>query len=729
MSVWEPGSSVGPYVLGEIIGAGGMGDVWKARDTRLGRTVAIKRLRGAGAAFEHEARAIASLNHPHICTLHDVGADYLVMEYVEGEPLAGPFDPAETVRLALQIVTALEAAHAGGVIHCDLKPANVLVSRGRVKLLDFGVARLHGGAGADATVTVDGSLVAGTPAYMAPEQAQGQPPDARSDIFSVGTVLYEMLSGRRAFTGASTADIVSAVLRDEPAALHAPEALTRIVGKCLEKPPSRRFQSMAELRAALEIVSPGATHYMPSIAVLPFANMSSDPEQEYFSDGLTEEIINALAHVPGLKVIARTSAFAFKGQHADIRRIAAALGVTNVLEGSVRKSGSRIRITAQLIKVEDGCHLWSEKFDRELEDVFAVQDEIAGAIATALRGQLAVGAAARRAHTPSVPAYEAFLMARHHQWRMTPDALQQSRVCFEQALALDPSFALAHTGLAEHFHILGSGLGGRAREAAAQVRPSAERALALDPDLPEAHAWLGILATTYEYDWAEGERRFSLATAAEPVAPRLRHLNGYFHLRFTARRAEAIAHHRLALEEDPLNLIIRVGLVASLTSGGRHAEAASELRRLMEIDPGFHAAYSLLSLNVATAPLQEAVTFAERGVALADWSPGTTGLLAGLLRRSGDDHRADLLLSQLGDPAEYGAGVGFALYHLACGDADRAIDFIMALADQRHPLVMMILVGGPYLPALQSSSRWPSLADRLNLPAPLRTGERSSQRR
>jgi serine/threonine protein kinase len=373
---------VGPYLLVEIIGAGGMGDVWKARDTRLGRTVAIKRLRGHSASFDHEARAIASLNHPHICTLHDVGADYLVMEYVAGEPLAGPFDAAEAVRLALQIAEALEAAHAGGVIHCDLKPANVLVAGGRVKLLDFGVAKLRTSDGADAAMTVDRTIVAGTPAYMAPEQAQGQPPDARSDIFSFGAVLYEMLSGRRAFGGASTADIVTAVLRDQPPPLHAPEPLTRIVAKCLEKPPSRRFQCIRELNAALEMLSSGDAAQTPSIAVLPFANMSANKENEYFGDGLAEEIINVLAHVPGIKVAGRTSAFAFKGQNTDIRASAAPQREHARRQCARRQSHSGDRAADQ----GRANHLWSERTTANWRTLFAVRDEIASAIATALRG-------------------------------------------------------------------------------------------------------------------------------------------------------------------------------------------------------------------------------------------------------------------------------------------------------------------------------------------------------
>jgi serine/threonine-protein kinase len=344
-----------------------MGEVYRARDARLERDVAIKVLPPAFAEdpvrlhrFRQEARAVAALNHPHICQIYDVGENYLVLEYIDGTPLRGPLDADEAVTLALQIVDALEAAHRQGILHRDLKPANVLVtSANTAKLLDFGLAKL---LNLDPDITQTGvGMVAGTPAYMSPEQADGRVLDARSDVFSVGTVMYELLAGRRAFEGRTTAQIVSAVLRDDPPPLEAPPALARVIMRCLAKDPRQRFQTMTDLKAALEQVSIKGRSTQPSIAVLPFANMSADPENEYFSDGLAEEIINALVHIPGLKVIARTSAFAFKGTQDDVRRIADVLGVDHVLEGSVRKAGSRIRVTAQLITAADGSHLWSER--------------------------------------------------------------------------------------------------------------------------------------------------------------------------------------------------------------------------------------------------------------------------------------------------------------------------------------------------------------------------------
>ena len=437
-----PGTRLGPYTIESLIGSGGMGEIYRAHDGRLNRVVAIKRVIAADhGGFESEARAIAAINHPHICQIYDVGPDYLVLEYLNGEPLRGPVIPDEAARLASQIADALQAAHERGILHRDLKPANVMVLReggtSHAKLLDFGIARLAS-ADPDATMTVAGA-VSGTPAYMSPEQAAAKPLDARSDVFSFGAVLYELLTGRRAFTGDSTAQILSAVLRDDPDPIEAPMALRRIVTRCLAKDPEHRFQTMADVKQALQHLRAPA-NVTASLAVLPFANLSADRENEYFGDGLAEEIINALAQVDGLKVIARTSAFSFKGKNEDVRDIAQALGVTNVLEGSVRRAGDRIRVTAQLITAADGTHLWSERYDRPMTDVFAMQDEIAAAITNALKGKLG-GAANPRHYTPRLPAYESFLRGRAHLAQFTPDAWNRAKGLFEQAIRLDPFLA------------------------------------------------------------------------------------------------------------------------------------------------------------------------------------------------------------------------------------------------------------------------------------------------
>jgi serine/threonine protein kinase len=472
----QPGTCLGPYEILSAIGAGGMGEVWKARDTRLGRIVAIKQLAAPNAdRFDKEARAIAALNHPHICQVYDVGPDYLVLEYIEGHPIRGPLPADEALRLAMQIAGALEGAHSKGILHRDLKPANIMVTEGgSTKLLDFGLAKVMD-ADADVTRTVDGTVL-GTAAYMSPEQAEGKPLDARSDVFSFGAVLYEILSGSRAFPGTTTVQVWNAVLRDDPSPLQAPPALDRIVRRCLAKQVGQRFQTMTDVRVALEQamreVSARSREPDASIAVLPFANMSRAPDDDYFSDGLAEELINLLAHVPNLKVAARTSAFAFRGKEQDIRRIAETISVSNVLEGSVRRAGSRIRVTAQLISAEDGCHLWSERYDRELADVFAIQDDIAQAIAGALQVRLT---STPSRHTPNVPAYEALLKARYHSRAHLPEAHARAKEHCDQAIALDPEYAAPHALLGFNYLFATTHTGRPIREVAPLIRHAHSR--------------------------------------------------------------------------------------------------------------------------------------------------------------------------------------------------------------------------------------------------------------
>jgi len=699
-----------------------MGEVWKARDTRLDRIVAIKRLKGEHSArFQQEARAIAALNHPHICQIYDIGPDYLVLEYVEGEPLRGPIPFETAMKLALQIAGALEAAHKRNILHRDLKPANILVTESGAKLLDFGLAKLIANSDPDVTQTVEGAVM-GTAAYMSPEQAQGETTDERSDIFSFGAVLYGLLSGRRPFIGASVLDVLNAVVRTDPTPLDSP--LAGIVQRCLAKRVEARFQNVAELRTALEQVGLKpqvglSEDKQPSIAVLPFANMSGDKEQEYFSDGLAEEILNALVQVPGLKVTARTSAFSFKGKDAKVAQIAQELGVEHILEGSVRKAGNRIRVTAQLIKASDGFHLWSERYDRELSDIFAVQDEVSSAIAAALKTRLSGKVEGRKQYVPTVAAYEAYLKGTHYLWRRTRENMERCREYYEEAIRLDPRFALPYSALATYYHIAASSFMDP-REAVARGKENARKALELDPFMPEANAWLGIFAVVYDRDWEEGGRRFQLAMAHQPVAPGIRHLYGYFYLRPLGRAQEAVEEHRRALEEDPLNLIMRVALATSLREAGRNQEAAAEARKILELDPDFFAAFTLQAFDFTWEPLEEALAFAEKGYALSPWFAPAVGLLAGLLVRAGNQARAREVLKELenGDRSERCSA--FTIYHLLCGEIEQAVDWTEKAIRRQEQMVTMLLLPTPWGPMLRRSRRWPQLAAMMNLPATAR---------
>ncbi len=507
------GTKLGPYEILAPIGAGGMGEVYRARDGRLGRDVAVKVLPEAVAGdpeslarFERETRAVASLSHPNILAIHDVGREggvsFAVLELLEGETLrrrlaaSGPLTWRAALEIAAPVAEGLAAAHDRGIVHRDLKPENIfLTADGRVKILDFGLARRAVGAPAPdetGSPTADGltapGVVLGTLGYLSPEQARGQDVDGRSDVFAFGSVLYEMLTGRRAFGAASASESLVAILRDEPRdpaelGIAVPTGLAGVLRRCLRKNPPERFQSASDLAFSLRAAVPepgsasGEAAKVPvSVAVLPFRNVSPDPENEYFSDGITEELINALAQVPGLRVAARTSSFLFKERREDIRAIAERLGVSTVLEGSVRKAGDRVRISAQLINAADGYHLWSESHDQNMSDVFAVQEEIARAIVRQLRVKLGLGGETIvKRHTSDPEAYNLYLKGRYFWNRREAESSRKALGYFQEAIARDPKYALAYAGLADSYL-------GRAKDEMARAKEAASRAVSLDEE-------------------------------------------------------------------------------------------------------------------------------------------------------------------------------------------------------------------------------------------------------
>jgi serine/threonine protein kinase/tetratricopeptide (TPR) repeat protein len=713
------GEQVGPYRVEQKIGQGGMGEVWKARDMRLNRLVALKILKAEHAGrFKREARAVASLNHPNVCQLYDVGPDYLVLEYVAGKPLKGPLSIEETVRLAIQIASALEEAHNRGVLHRDLKPGNIMVTAaGAAKVLDFGLAKmqypLFSGDTFSTLIMTEPGAAAGTPAYMSPEQAEGRHLDARSDIFSFGSVLYAMVSGREPFSGETLFATLSALIKEEPPPLRAPPELQSIVVRCLAKQPVDRFQNMAEVRGALQqiVLEADKRDEEPSIAVLPFANMSGEKEQEYFSDGLAEEIINSLAQLPGLKVTARTSAFAFRGKEQDIIKIAGELRVRTILEGSVRKAGNRIRVTAQLINAADGYHLWSQRYDRDLEDVFAVQDEIATAIAGALQVKLSVPPAALRSYRPKLPAYEAFLRARHQSMKFTSESLARCKEYLDQAIALDPGFALPHCDLAWYFRNLGLLGEMPAHAATPKARAAARRALEIDSSLPEAHAILGLAAAEYDYDWKEAGREMSLATLQDPLSPMVRTLYS-FYLAGVGRAGEAVQQMERALGDDPVNTECCFVLSMCRCLAGLYEEAVAGFLQTQELDGNYPGACGWLAFcYVSRGLFAEALPCVEKWHQLLPGHLDSTGFLAGLLERAGQGKRAQELLQQL--LPEEGA-VGRFHFHLLNGNIDEAADWLAKAIGERNP-GLVYYVRSPMVKALRESPRWPALAKTMNL--------------
>ena len=670
------GARLGPYEVVALLGAGGMAEVYRAKDTRLGREVAIKVVSESLGTdgtfverFEREARLVGSVSHPNVVALHDVGVHdgkpYFVTELLQGQTLRtrladGAVPLATALDWAMQMAEGLAAAHERGIVHRDLKPENVLLSRDRhIKLLDFGIAKVIASAqepaapaNGDAHDLLDETMasvnsktgtgvVIGTPGYMSPEQVRGDPVDARTDLFSLGAVLYELLSGRRAFPGASPVESGYAILHHEPEPLPAtvPPAVAQVVRRCLEKDPARRFQSARDLAFHLEALrapasgttvavaapapwesrrwlgvavvvgllvvagalwaaaprllgpSTGTKHaapeaagvqragLTPSIAVLPFVNLSSEKEQEYFSDGITEEILDALARVKGLKVAGRTSSFHFKGKNEDLRTIGETLGVANIVEGSVRKQGNRVRITAQLIQVSDGFHRWSRSFEGDLTNVFDLQESIARAITEELKVVLQGDGQSRLVPvaTRNPEAYALYLQAtaifNRRDGARFPDAIAQ----LEQALRLDPEYARGWSRLATLWVLTPIYRPGDFNSALSAAEKAAHRAIEIEPTLAEPHAALGL---------ALANRRKLL---------------------------EAEASYRRALELDPDDVTANFWFAAGQVCEGYVRAANQRLDRVLNLDPIHPNALNWRALTaVATGDLDLAERLGRR---------------------------------------------------------------------------------------------------------------------
>ncbi len=534
------GRTIAHYKVLEVLGEGGMGVVYRAEDMKLGRTVALKVLTSERPLsdrdrerFELEARAAAALQHRNICTVYEIGEheglSYISMAFVPGKSLraiveTGPLDVQRAVDIAIEIAEGLAAAHAKGIVHRDIKSANVMVDDGnRVTILDFGVAKLIG----KTSVTKDGVAV-GTVAYMSPEQAQGSPVDHRADLWSLGVCLYEMIVGHVPFRSDEEVAIVYQLVNEDPAPpstvrAEVPASLDRIVQRALEKKPDDRYPSADEMlldlkdaRDELEGAPASAASDLPSVAVLPFDNMSADKEQDFLCDGIAEEIINDLSKVQGLHVVARTSSFAFKGKTLDIRQIGRKLGAGTILEGSVRKSRNRLRITAQLINVSDGYHLWSEKYDTELEDVFAVEDEIGKNIVHAMEVTLTEREkrALFKVPTTNVEAYQCYIRGRQYFHGFSAKGLEYARNMFTSAIIRDPQYAMAYCGLADCYSMIYMYYDSD-RTNIENAMTASRKALEIDAELAEAHASHG-LAVSLDKRYEEAEAEFERAIELSP---------------------------------------------------------------------------------------------------------------------------------------------------------------------------------------------------------------------
>jgi len=693
------------YAIERQLGEGGMAVVYLAKDERHERHVALKVLKPqlsheiGAERFLREIKIAAGLTHPHILPLYDSGEAagllFYVMPNMEGQSLRERLDTErqlsldEALRITQEVASALDYAHRHGVVHRDIKPENILLHDGSALVADFGIGKAASAAEANITQT---GIAIGTPAYMSPEQASAEHDvDGRSDLYSLGCVLYEMLTGEQPFTGATAQAVITkrflAPIPRVRAVRDVPEPLDDALTRSLARTPVDRFPSTAEFAAALrEIQSGGASPPLgvpsversaldkKSIAVLPLANRSADPENEYFSDGMTEEIINVLGKVPGIQVASRTSSFAFKGKDVDVRQIGEKLGVGTVLEGSVRKVGNRIRITAQLTDVKNGYNLWSETYDRQLEDVFAIQDEISRAIVEALKLQLLGEERALVVPTTrNLEAYNLYLKGRFFYNKDTKSDLQKGIELFHKALELDAAYAQAHAGIADCWSYLADDWV-IPDEAYPQAKAAATRALDLDPGLVEALTALGKVLCWYEWDFAGAERELRKAVKLNPNSAEAHFVFGTV-LPSVGRLEDAIGEMRQALLLDPLSAHFGRWLGRFLLYTGDHEGAIQQGHKTLEIDGSYVQAH----LNIGAAYLglekpDEALTWYQRGQSLPSSVRSYDAFIVRALAALGEREEAEAILRRLEEQGteQYLRGEILAMGYAAVGDFDRA---------------------------------------------------------
>ena len=762
------GTSISHYKVLEKLGAGGMGVVYAAEDLKLGRKVALKFLSEKSDSqalerFQREARAASALNHPNICTVYDIdeqdGVPFIAMELLEGQTLSdriggSPLPIEETVELGLEIADALDAAHAKGILHRDIKPGNIFVTaRGQAKILDFGLAKLASPAvhstessempTAETVVSHFGAPL-GTLAYMSPEQARGEPLDARTDIFGFGAVLYEMSTGRRAFAGEMAATIFDAVLNREPAAPSklnpkVPAEFERLVQKTLEKDREMRWQSAAEMRAELkrikrDLESPKraaprrratgdaaprrAGQKIRSLAVLPLENLSGETERDYFADGMTEALITDLAKIKALKVISRTSIMQYKGVRKPLPQIARELNVDAIVEGSVLRSGDRVRITAQLIHAGTDQHLWAESYERDLRDVLSLQNEVARKIASEVRVKLTPQEAARlgKARTVDPEAHELYLKGRHFWNKRTEEGLRKSLQLFQQAIDKDPTYAAGYSALADAYNILGYYGALPPSDTYPKARAAAQKALEFDPSLAEAHAALAVFKRDYEWDWDGAFKHFEQAIELNPNYPNSYHWRSAL---FTAleKHNEAMRDSQKARELDPLSLAIQSQLGHGRRMARDYDTALREFRKMLDLNPNYGPAHAWIGLVLEEQGQHEkALVEFQHGVELSGGDAHTIAWLAHGHATAGNPDEARRLLERLLKLAQerHVSPFHIGLVFVALGDREEAFKWLEKAFEERS-LWLIFLKVEPQLDALRPEARFQALVGRVGL--------------